>query len=331
MIRFMENIQDVKDEIFRQFSSQEALIYDVDAIIYLKKKINKYLSTIGKADLQLVNLLKILEVFRVDIEFTGLDYDSKMKENYKMMESTIEYFKYLKINMWEVNDLRISQVAVTFSSNIEEAIWLYDVSMKALKKLIRDRPTDPIEVYFHNNMMRRALEAIFFEIDHENEKELFKKATDAFEYHYNEILKICQKDKTDVLKVHEVRANLRAATLDKNSEEVVKQLKRFKKVTKRENYELMKKEISQYSFHEDFEHTEEHFAIVVGYNIRRLRKKMGLSPEDFAEKIVFSDSYIGQIERGTTNLPGNKLFEIARFFDVTVEELCYGKVSTLAK
>lgn len=52
-------------------------------------------------------------------------------------------------------------------------------------------------------------------------------------------------------------------------------------------------------------------SILVGRNIRKYRKKMGLSQEELAEKSGLHRTYIGGIERGERNITLDSLQVIA--------------------
>lgn len=72
---------------------------------------------------------------------------------------------------------------------------------------------------------------------------------------------------------------------------------------------------------------EKKFLKQIGYNIRRLRMKKGLSQLDLASVCGFEKSSIGRIENGNTNPTAKTLLKIAKALNVRVTELV--KTTTL--
>lgn len=60
---------------------------------------------------------------------------------------------------------------------------------------------------------------------------------------------------------------------------------------------------------------------LVGRNVRRLRGKLGLTQEQFAEKSGFSQQYISDLERGLRNPTVVTLFELSQALGVSHVEL----------
>lgn len=60
---------------------------------------------------------------------------------------------------------------------------------------------------------------------------------------------------------------------------------------------------------------------IVGNNIKKYRKKLGISQEELAEKAGLHRTYIGGIERGERNITLDSLQVIALALDVAPIEL----------
>ena len=54
----------------------------------------------------------------------------------------------------------------------------------------------------------------------------------------------------------------------------------------------------------------------LGKNIKNIRKSLGLSQEQLAERIKKTRNYVGMIERAEINMPSSVIFEIAEALDV---------------
>ncbi|MCB8750218.1 helix-turn-helix domain-containing protein [Planktothrix agardhii] len=60
---------------------------------------------------------------------------------------------------------------------------------------------------------------------------------------------------------------------------------------------------------------------VVGSNLRRLRKKLGISQEDLAEKCGLHRTYVGAIERSERNITLQTLEKLAESLGVSPQDL----------
>jgi DNA-binding XRE family transcriptional regulator len=66
--------------------------------------------------------------------------------------------------------------------------------------------------------------------------------------------------------------------------------------------------------------------VTLGENVRRLRVKLGVSQEKFAEMVGLHRTYVGGIERGERNVSLLNIVEIARALKVQPPELLKGIV-----
>lgn len=61
--------------------------------------------------------------------------------------------------------------------------------------------------------------------------------------------------------------------------------------------------------------------VILGQQIRELRKSKGFSQEDFAGEVGLDRTYMGSVERGERNLAAINLIRIAKALKVEVGEL----------
>lgn len=67
--------------------------------------------------------------------------------------------------------------------------------------------------------------------------------------------------------------------------------------------------------------TDKKLILQFGRGVRLLREEMGLSQEDFAEKVDMHRTYVGMIERGERSPTLGTLAAWAKAFDLSVAEL----------
>ncbi|MDY6781082.1 MAG: helix-turn-helix transcriptional regulator [Cyanobacteriota bacterium] len=60
---------------------------------------------------------------------------------------------------------------------------------------------------------------------------------------------------------------------------------------------------------------------VVALNLRRMRKELGISQEDLAEKCGLHRTYIGAIERSERNITLQTLEKLAKSLDIAPHDL----------
>ena len=59
---------------------------------------------------------------------------------------------------------------------------------------------------------------------------------------------------------------------------------------------------------------------IFGLRIRELRKKSKLTQSDLAEKIGLSTNFIGMVERGERNTSVDKIFKLAKAFNISLAQ-----------
>ena len=71
--------------------------------------------------------------------------------------------------------------------------------------------------------------------------------------------------------------------------------------------------------------------IILGNNIRMLRKAYGMSQEDFAYRINIRRASIGCYENGDATPPLVKLIKICNFFKISLDTLIFGDFEILIR
>ena len=123
----------------------------------LSKDIKKYFKDTGKSDEQLIAILNILEIYKLKREFYIVEYPRTLIETYKIAIPMIQMFKYISVDNFDVNDLKISQLAVGYAETIEESEELCKKVLIALNKRMKGKPNHKkARFFYHMNMIRRA-------------------------------------------------------------------------------------------------------------------------------------------------------------------------------
>ena len=61
----------------------------------------------------------------------------------------------------------------------------------------------------------------------------------------------------------------------------------------------------------------------IGRNIRKYRKLKGLTIEQLAEILETETNYLGQCERGERRFSIDKLVDIVKYFDITINDIIH--------
>lgn len=64
--------------------------------------------------------------------------------------------------------------------------------------------------------------------------------------------------------------------------------------------------------------------IAFGSTVRKRREALGISQEELADKAELHRTYIGQVERGETNISLVNIVRLARALDVSAQKLMTG-------
>ena len=299
---------------------------DLIKIRSLEKDIRTYLKNAKKASTLLIEVLVMLELFKIDNEFSNFEYYAKITKTYSIAAPIVMRLKYVEKDDLSPTDLVISQLILGFISDIEEAQKLCEKSLAALKEYMSESPDyKKAKFFYHYNMLDRALKAEFFEVDHDREVDRRKMVKTLFKSHFNKASEIFEDKNSNVPKIYGYILNVRAAIMDRDSQYAVDNLDTIKSLKERKIYDLVRVELAEYSFYPNFEPVEDHLNIAIGVRIRKLRERLGITISELAQKLgIASESNLSLVERGDIGLTVAKLTKVADIFGVTLEELCFG-------
>ena len=282
-------------------------------------KIKKHLKDAKIADLQLLDILRLLEIYSK--EFINEDFEKTANIAYTIINRLL----YTHITSWTIFDIRISPIVINYIEKFEEVEELLEKALSAAKKHIKDKPLYKFELSLYRNVLFRLLRAGFLEVDITEESEQSKKLKTLFGTYLYRALEICQKhSKSGELRKFELMILIRSALFDRNSKMVLENLGYLKEIKgERELYNAMKREVTKYSPSFGLSLTPAQYKIMVGGRIKKFREKAGISIPDFANMMGYEETSIRKIENGTSNLPAFSLIRAAHILNVTVNDLVY--------
>lgn len=297
----------------------------------LHRDIRIFFGKSGKEGGVLSYVSLMLEIYSVETKNEDLadvfDYNSKMSKTYKIADNIMAKLRELSEGEIDFHYLLLSQVILPHVRDIEEAEKLCQKSLRILRNLVEDKNIYVKNKFsFHMNMIDRTLKAEFFEVDHEKNKDLSKRVKELYDYHIKEALE-CLEQTEEIGKEKEFWLQARIGIMERDSEKITKCLDEIPKLTGSKIFnDLVREEVSYYSFDILFNLTQGHFNAALGIRIRKLRERIGLPVESFAYKLGYEDrQMIRSIERGYITLSVYQLSKIADYFGVTTEELFYGQ------
>lgn len=322
----MQESKEVRNALIKEFVELKWNI-DPKKEEALQNKIKKHFKKVGETDNNLLDIVRILNMYKIEREFSEFGQKHKILETQRIAIPIVERLTYTAKEKWEFYDIMIAQITCFFAQTFEEANELTEKAFIVLKRFEKEKHIDRIKLGFHLNNVYRLLRAKFFEIDIKNEKERHDNLKILFDYNLEEGLKILKTLEEEKFKIPELIFNIRAAIMEKNSNKIIRYMRLLKSIEKHSKiYSIMRDEVAEYSFHPDFhEIVEEHFNIMRGSNIRKMRTKLGIKLTEMENLLDFNENYFSMIERGERPISDYNLSKVARFFNVTLDELCYGK------
>ncbi|MCL1925199.1 MAG: helix-turn-helix domain-containing protein [Defluviitaleaceae bacterium] len=284
----------------------------------LENKIKKYFRDTGGTTPQLLDVLRILDIFEKNYsqaDFRDLCFISK---------PIIQRLNYTHIENWHDYDINIAELVLSYTNTFEEADKFSSKILRAIKQHRSKERANKSKFNIYSNISSRLLYASFFELNEVKKAERYEKLKTLFKYNTSEALKICESEGEQARK-YELIIFIRIALWDKDTDEVMKSLALLKEVGDKQRYRIMREEVAKYSDHPDFYLNEAQSTIFIGDNIRRTREQQNIAVVDVTEPLNITDSHLNAVERGENNLSIYKLMEVAKILNTTIDVLCYGK------
>ncbi|MCL1925146.1 MAG: helix-turn-helix transcriptional regulator [Defluviitaleaceae bacterium] len=306
----------MKDELFNEFFSLGGNHKSLPKVRAFQNKLSKYIEKLEKEDLQLIHLLIMSQIELEALNDRNFD---KISETAKPI---IEKLTYKSISKWNLYDIRLTQYAVGYTFNFEEAEILFSQAFAALNKYLKHELYVKIKLAIHMNILIRLLRAYFFEIDIRSHISRFQKLEKLFIENVSSALAICESS-AEEFKIYETAILIRKHIFEREFEEIDPLLEELKDMN-RDIYKAVKDEVKFYFSSAGSSITKNQFAILVGSNVRQLRELKGISLEEVAYVLDCTVSHLSSLESGDKSFYGYQLFKIAHKLDVSIEEIYKG-------
>jgi len=308
---------ELKHELFIEFVALGGNYKNINETEALKKKIDKFLEDVGKYDNQLADLSRMLTIFIEEIL-----YDEDFEKFSEMISPVEKRLTYTNIEDWDINDIRLSQAAVTYVGNFKIVDKLMKKSLLAIEMHLKDKPIYKRLFFLYLNVLSCFLKHSFLNVDPTQDSVEAKLLKKFFKFYSNAIMEIYHNNEEE-LKSYEYVIFIRIALFDRDSESAIEALEKLKKLDDKPLYDVMKKEVVKYSPHFGANITQKQFSMMIGKNIREIRKIRGLSSPELAKKIPLSERHMSAIESGDRNATAITLLKICDILEISVNELFY--------
>lgn len=290
--------------------------YDRDAFEAVMLRLQSYVKANG-SDSQLDDIAILLDLYKNENERKSL------ASSCKMAEPLIN--KITALDKWSFYDLRVLGVLVGFAKTYKDSHDLVKLALSAMREYEHEEKYLRRKLAIHGNFTTRLLRSRYFEED-ENKYLSEDEFEKAFNDHINEGLRICQAKN---LPVQELFLRIKKGVFDKDYDTVDKYLDKLKEHGKG-LHELIQGSVNEYNVLVGNAISTHQFNIMVGRNIRAIRKFRKMSTDDFAHEVGVSPTFINQVERGEKGISCHNLYKIANILDVKYEMLFQsGDISTL--
>ena len=306
---------DSREGLLREFFDARGN-HNPEEVKIVEGKLHTYIKTYGD-DFQINDLLRLSNVAKIEREHN--DYE----KSEEILSPTLKRIANSNnLNKW---DIRILAASIGHIENFNDIQSIYEKSfLKGLEEHYSNKPEyDNVKVAFSYNAVGRLLRAKYFEMD---KQEPTKKLIDLFEFQFA-ILQDIFKD-TEKFQVFEAVILVRKGLFYDDNIMVDGGLKMLKTHDKEgELYTLLKEECLECYLYVSLDLNKQRFYEMLSENIRNERISRRLTQEELANLVKIDPSTISQIERRQKNISVSTLFNIARVFNMSVEQLVGLKIS----
>jgi len=294
---------------------------DVPKMLRLKKKIQKFLRSSYDDNTQLLDAIRVLDLWIDDHEYNDYEHSNRIAS------PVAERLAYKK--NWDFFDTNIAMYVVAYRQDYKATHEFAQKILAAVEDYKSDKRYDGIKIVVCMNVLHRLLKAKYFELSFpENANELAE-TTALFTEYADLALELCADH--EWLLWYKTTTLLRKALFEQNYEEVDANLAILKEKSNSAQYRIIAEEVNGYSTFAGANLTKTQLNLQVGANIRQIRKSRYLSLETLGAGVGISYASLQAIEQGNISLTVYNLHKLSQFFDMPADEILYGKSNTNSK
>ena len=275
-------------------------------------KLFEYIRYHGE-DSQVIDALRMVKI--LEIESKHDDFEASSDIAALMLDRLIE------ADEWDFYDLRILAQIIDYAETYDFTLLLAKDAFKRLEDFAHEEKYARVKAALYVNVTARLLRATIYEMD---DLQPAKALQDAFKKYTKEGVAFCDKHN---LNIHRDVINIRQGIFFKDPVSVDIGFISLKDAGELEVYRMMQDTASEYNYYSELSISKRQFNEIVGKNVRKKRKSLGLRMVDVAELIGVTTPAIALMERGERSITGHNLVKMAYIFKVPVETFFDGIIT----
>ena len=288
--------QTLIDDFF-VLTSKDSDSRDTDRFII---KLEKYLDA-KESDAQLTLILLSLKTIKAD---------SDQQDFLKCCAIAAPIFEQLEVTTnWGYLDFYILASVIGYHSDYNKTHELFQEAIDVLedKEYVNDLKFKAMVTVLHINITLRMIRAMYFE------PQVNKKALAAsFKHSYKYAMDWCTRKNLPFQYVLQVRRGI----FENHIELVDTGLSKLHELGEKKRYKTTKDEIVEYLFYMDDELSQPLERYLIGYQLRKRRKEIGMEAIDIAIALDSDQNTITAIERGEYGISIARLKKISKILGV---------------
>ena len=303
----MSNKYELLDAFFRIGGN-----HNMAMVKQVEKKLFEYIRDNGE-DSQVIDALRLIKISEIESEHDDFEASSDV--------ASLILDRMIEAEVWDFYDLRILVQVVDYAESFEYTLLIADDVLKRLEDFAHEERYAHIKATLYVNVTARLLRATIYEMD---DLQPTKALKDAFKKYTKEGIAFCEKHK---LYIHRDVICIRQGIFQKEPTIVDKAFASLRAAGEHEIYRMMQDTAAEYSFYSELSISKRQFNEVVGRNVRKKRKSLGLRMLDIADALGVTIPAIALMERGERSITGHNLVKMAYVFKVPVETFFDGIIT----
>jgi len=310
----MSEQKDTKILLLEEFFAFQDTM-DAAKILRLKKKIQKFLRSTYDNNTQLLDAVRILDLWVDNLEYNDFEY------SYRIASPIAERLACMKT--LDLCDIMLSIQVVGYRKDYNEVHEFAQKILAALEDYKSDKRYRGIKIVTYMNVLLRLLRVKYFELDSSENTAELAELTALFMKYVHLVLELCGDQES--LWLYKTMALLRKAIFEKDYEEIDAKLVFIREKGNAALCRVIIEEVNGFSSFAGGNITKTQLNLQVGANIRKIRRARYMSLETLGEGVGISYASLQAIEQGNISLTVFNLHKLAQFFEMSTDEILYGK------